>query len=54
MNEMYSNKISLSLATLNIMATSVLNEIVANDEHDDDTKSLAKRILNTRLPLGNK
>ena len=54
MKAMYSNKISLSLATLNIMATSVLSEIAANDEHDDVTKSLAKRILNTRLPLGDK
>ena len=52
MRNMYCNKISLSLATINVMATSVLNDIVVNDEYDDETKSLAKRVLSTRLPLG--
>ena len=48
MRVMYSNLISLSTGQLSVASDSVLKVLINNNIHDEETKSLARNILNSR------
>lgn len=41
-------KASMSLATLTYMNSEVLREILSDKDYDEETKGLARRVLNAR------